>query len=93
MQKIFHLQPIYNSKQELQAKFESQEQGYWMEAAGRLSSNYQTVIADILKNSGIKTWVSQESLPKIESVIDFYLRGLVYYLIEGAIPLLSLIHI
>ena len=88
MQKIFHLQPIYNSKQELQAKFESQEQGYWMEAAGRLSSNYQTVIADILKNSGIKTWVSQESLPKIESVIDFYLRGLVYYLIEGAIPLL-----
>jgi len=82
-QKIFRLQPIYNSKPEPQAEFASQEKDYPMEAAGRLSSNYQTVVADILKNSGIKTWVSQDSLPKIESVIDAYLRRLVYYLIEG----------
>lgn len=86
IQKIFHLPAIYNSKSEPQAKFESQEQDYRMEAAGRLSSNYKTVVADILKNSGIQTWVSQESLPKIELVIDFYLRRLVYSLIEGGVP-------
>ena len=33
--------------------------------------------------------MSQESLPKIESVIDLYLRRLVYYLIEGSLPLFS----
>ncbi|NEQ36858.1 MAG: glutathione S-transferase [Okeania sp. SIO3I5] len=89
MQKIFRLQSIYNSKPEPQVEFASLEKDYRMEAAGRLSSNYQTVVADILKNSGIKTWVSQKSLPKIESVIDVYLRGLVYYLIEGSIPSFS----
>lgn len=89
MQSIFRLQPIDDSKPEPQAEFESQEQDYRMEAAGRLSSNYQTVVADILKNSGVKAWVSQDSLPTIESVIDFYLRGLVYYLIEGSLPSFS----
>ncbi len=89
MQSIFRLQPIYEGKPEPQAEFESQEKDYRMEAAGRLSSNYQTVVADIIKNSGIKKWVSQESLPTIESVIDLYLRRLVYYLIEGSIPLFS----
>ncbi|MEM1168822.1 MAG: glutathione S-transferase family protein [Cyanobacteria bacterium P01_H01_bin.35] len=89
MQKIFRVQSIYESKPEPQAELASLEKDYRMEAAGRLSSNYQTVVADILKNSGIKAWVSQESLPKIESVIDVYLRGLVYYLIEGSIPSFS----
>ncbi|MGK7922104.1 MAG: glutathione S-transferase family protein [Trichodesmium sp.] len=89
MQSIFRLQPIYEGKPEPQAEFASQEKDYRMEAAGRLSGNYQTVVADILKNSGIKAWVSQDSLPKIESVIDLYLRRLVYYLIEGSIPSFS----
>ena len=86
MQNLFSLQPIDDSKPEPQAEFASLEKDYRMEAAGRLSSNYQTLVADILKNSGIKAWVSQESLPKIESVIDLYLRRLVYYLIEGSLP-------
>ncbi|MGD1805540.1 hypothetical protein ACP6PL_08860, partial [Dapis sp. BLCC M126] len=89
MQHIFRLQPIYDSKPEPQPEFASQEKDYRMEAAGRLSSNYQTVVADILKNSGVKAWVSQDNLPTIESVIDLYLRRLVYYLIEGSIPLFS----
>ncbi|NEO56547.1 MAG: glutathione S-transferase [Okeania sp. SIO3B5] len=89
MQNIFSLQPIYEGKPEPQVEFASLEKDYRMEAAGRLSSNYQTLVADILKNSGIKTWASQESLAIIESVIDLYLRGLVYYLIEGSIPSFS----
>ncbi|MEB3342745.1 glutathione S-transferase family protein [Okeania sp.] len=88
MESVFGLQPIYDSK--LAPKIDiNQEKDYRMEAAGRLSSNYQTVVADIVKNSGIKAWVNQENLPTIESVIDLYLRRLVYYLIEGSIPLFS----
>lgn len=95
MHKLFGVQPIHNSKSlnvtQLQPHAEagSDKQDYFMEAAARLSSNYQTVIADIIKNSGIKTWVSQETLPSIESAIDGHLRRLVHCLIEGNIPLFS----
>lgn len=95
MHKLFGVQPIDNSKSisvtqpQPHAEAGSDKQDYFMEAAARLSSNYQTVIADIIKNSGIKKWVSQETLPSIESAIDGHLRRLVHCLIEGSIPLFS----
>ncbi|NER02956.1 MAG: glutathione S-transferase [Okeania sp. SIO3C4] len=95
MHNLFGVQPIHNSKSlnvtqpQTHTALGSDKQDYYMEAAARLSSNYQTVIADIIKNSGIKKWVSQETLPSIESAIDGHLRRLVNCLIEGSIPLFS----
>ncbi|NEP38909.1 MAG: glutathione S-transferase [Okeania sp. SIO2G4] len=95
MHKLFGVQPIHKNKSlsvtqpQPHGEVESQTEEYSMEAAARLSSNYQTVIADIIKNSGIKKWVIQETLPSIELAIERHLRRLVHCLIEGSIPLFS----
>ena len=52
-----------------------------MEAAAKLSDNHKAVITDILKNSGIKTIAAENT----EETLDFYLRLLAEYLINGTI--------
>ena len=90
-QNLFGLEPAYNSKPlhlpqlKSHGKDDSQVQDYRMEAAGRLSSNYQVIIADILTNCGIKKWVNPDTLPAIKVAIDWNLRRLAYALIQGHI--------
>ena len=81
MTKLFGLQPNTNILS-VQAK-ESHGIEDRMEAAAKLSDNYQAVLADVLKNSGIKALVGENSLDAIEQAVDLYLRLLTEHLISG----------
>ncbi|HAC64357.1 MAG TPA: glutathione S-transferase [Cyanothece sp. UBA12306] len=83
MKHIFKLKPISNDLNLIPDYNASDSQQDRLEAAAKLSDNYQTVIKDIMNNSGIKTWVNQDSLTQIEEYIDLSLRLLAQHLING----------
>ncbi len=86
LRKVFGLQPLENA-QISTSSLEEVTEKHRMEAAAKLSANHKAVIADILKNSGIKTIASENSGEILEETIDFYLRLLAEYLINGKIAI------
>ena len=80
LRETFGLQPLKNTEITVSSTPEVTE-SQRMEAAAKLSANHKAVIADIIKNSGIKTIKAEN----IEETIDFYLQLLAEYLINGAI--------
>ncbi|MDZ8027407.1 MAG: glutathione S-transferase family protein [Nostoc sp. DedQUE01] len=61
----------------------SQEIQYRAEAAERLSDNREVATKDILKNSGVQTLATNGDISAIAQAIDFHLRLLADYLING----------
>lgn len=57
------------------------------EAAERLSDNREMAIADILKNSGVQSFVSANF--SVEAAVDFYLRQLADHLLQEHPDLLA----
>ena len=53
------------------------------EAAERLSDNREVAIADILKNSGVQALAKDGDIAPIQEAVDFHLRLLADYLING----------
>ena len=80
LREVFGLQPFKNAEIRVSSTPEVTE-SQRMEAAAKLSANHKAIIPDIIKNSGIKTIKAEN----IEATIDFYLRLLAEYLINGAI--------
>lgn len=56
---------------------------YRAEAAERLSDNHEVAIGDILKNSGVQALVGDGDISPIKDAVDFHLRLLADYLING----------
>ncbi len=81
LSKVFGLKPLDTAEITTPSISREIRESDRMEAAAKLSANHKAVIADILKNSGIKT-ISAENT---EKAIDFYLRLLAEYLINGKI--------
>lgn len=63
---------------------DSESLEFRMEAAARLSDNHEAAIGDILKNSGVQAWITEENISAIKEAIDFHLRLLAEYLISGS---------
>ncbi|MDZ8237691.1 MAG: glutathione S-transferase family protein [Nostoc sp. ChiQUE01a] len=61
----------------------SQEIQYRAEAAERLSDNQEVATKDILKNSGVEALAANGDISAIAEAIDFHLRLLADYLING----------
>ncbi|MDZ8110421.1 MAG: glutathione S-transferase family protein [Nostoc sp. DedQUE12a] len=61
----------------------SQEIQYRAEAAERLSDNREVAIKDILKNSGVQALAANGDISAIAEAVDFHLRLLADYLING----------
>lgn len=55
---------------------------YRAEAVERLSDNYEAAIADILKNSGVRSLVGDRDILDVEDAIDLHLRLLAAYLLH-----------
>ncbi|BAY76528.1 glutathione S-transferase-like protein [Nostoc linckia NIES-25] len=61
----------------------SQEIQYRAEAAERLSDNREVAIKDILKNSGVQALAANGDISAIAEAVDFHLKLLADYLING----------
>jgi glutathione S-transferase len=61
----------------------SQEIQYRAEAAERLSDNREVAIGDILKNSGVQALAVNGDVSAVREAVDFHLRLLADYLING----------
>jgi glutathione S-transferase len=61
----------------------SQEIQYRAEAAERLSDNREAAIGDILKNSGVQNLTKNGDVSAVIEAVDFHLRLLADYLING----------
>ncbi len=61
----------------------SQEIQYQAEAAERLSDNREVAIGDILKNSGVQALAVNGDVSAVREAVDFHLRLLADYLING----------
>ncbi|MCF2147979.1 glutathione S-transferase family protein [Desmonostoc muscorum LEGE 12446] len=61
----------------------SQEIQYRAEAAERLSDNREVATKDILKNSGVQALAGNNDISAIAPAVDFHLRLLADYLING----------
>ncbi|MBL1202724.1 MAG: glutathione S-transferase family protein [Nostoc sp. ZfuVER08] len=61
----------------------SEEIRYRAEAAERLSDNREVAIKDILKNSGVQALAANGDISAIAEAVDFHLRLLADYLING----------
>jgi glutathione S-transferase len=61
----------------------SQEIQYRAEAAERLSDNREAAIGDILKNSGVQNLTKNSDVSAVIEAVDFHLRLLADYLING----------
>lgn len=61
----------------------SQEIQFRAEAAERLSDNREVAIADILKNSGVQALVVDGDISAVREGVEFHLRLLADYLING----------
>ncbi len=78
----FGLEPLGNP---LPLKVEDSESlEYRMEAAARLSDNHEAAIGDILKNSGVQAWVTEDNTSAIKEAVDLHLKLLAEYLISGS---------
>ncbi len=53
------------------------------EAAERLSDNREVAIGDILKNSGVQSLAGDGDISRIKDAVDFHLRLLADYLLNG----------
>lgn len=62
---------------------DSQAIEYRAEAAERLSDNREAAIGDILKNSGVQALAVNGDISAIKDTVDFHLRLLADYLING----------
>jgi glutathione S-transferase len=56
---------------------------YRAEAAERLSDNREVAIGDILKNSGVQSLAADGDISTVKEAVDFHLRLLADYLING----------
>lgn len=61
----------------------SQEIQFRAEAAERLSDNREVAIGDILKNSGVQALAKDGDTTAVKEAVDFHLRLLADYLING----------
>ncbi|MCP6762118.1 MAG: glutathione S-transferase family protein [Fischerella sp. CENA71] len=61
----------------------SQEIQYRAEAAERLSDNREVAIGDILKNSGVQFLATNGDVSAVREAVDFHLKLLADYLING----------
>lgn len=77
----FGLEPIGNPLP-LDAA-DSQSTQYRAEAAERLSDNREAAIGDILKNSGVQALAKDDDIVTVKEAVDFHLRLLADYLING----------
>ena len=85
--KIFQLRSIHDNLEQI-SNYEAdynlsnseEDRG---EAAVKLSDNNKIVTQDILKNAGIKAWINEESLAKVQEYVDVSLRILADYLIKN----------
>jgi glutathione S-transferase len=77
----FGLEPIGNPLP-LDAA-DSQSTQYRAEAAERLSDNREAAIGDILKNSGVQALAKDDDIATVKEAVDFHLRLLADYLING----------
>ncbi|MDJ0657889.1 MAG: glutathione S-transferase family protein [Crocosphaera sp.] len=88
MKNIFKLQPIDNDIQFIQDNNQSDSEQDRLEAVAKLSDNHENVCQDILENSGIKRWITEENLGQVEEYIDSYLRLLANQLLHNySLPL------
>ncbi|MBH8575533.1 glutathione S-transferase N-terminal domain-containing protein [Nostocaceae cyanobacterium CENA369] len=62
---------------------DSEKIQYRAEAAERLSDNREVAIGDILKNSGVQALAADGDITTIKEAVDFHLRQLADYLING----------
>jgi glutathione S-transferase len=62
---------------------DSQSTQYRAEAAERLSDNREAAIGDILKNSGVQALAKDDDIATVKEAVDFHLRLLADYLING----------
>jgi len=81
LRRRFGSQPIGNLLPLDAANSEAIE--YRAEAAERLSDNREVAIGDILKNSGVQALAVDGDISPVKEAIDFHLRLLAEYLING----------
>ena len=81
LRRRFGIEPISNSLPLDIADAEFIE--YRAEAAERLSDNREVAIGDILKNSGVQSLAADGDISTVKEAVDFHLRLLADYLING----------
>ncbi|MDJ0581491.1 glutathione S-transferase family protein [Crocosphaera sp.] len=88
MKNVFKLEPLSQELQVMEDEQENNSQQDRLEAAAKLSDNHENVVQDILKNSGIKSWITDENLEQVEEYINLYMRFLANQLLQNyPIPL------